>query len=65
MKFYKPTEVGPLNDLGFKAKKIKTNDRHTIILFEDKNGKDVLYSVGIHGASYLGMAQSDWVSYEE
>lgn len=48
-----------------KQKKIKINDRHTIILFEDENGKDILYSVGIHGASYLGMAQSDWVSIEE
>lgn len=62
---WKPTEVKPLNDLGFKAKKIKTGYYHTIILFEDENGKEMLYSVGTRERRYLGIAPSDWESSEK
>lgn len=38
-----------------KAKKAANCWVHSLILFEDDKGKDVLYSVGINNAKYLGV----------
>lgn len=46
-----------LNDLNMRAKKVATCWSHSLILFEDKNGKEVLYSCGINNYKYLGVPE--------
>lgn len=38
-----------------KAKKAQICWVHSLILFEDDKGKEILYSVGINNAKYLGV----------
>lgn len=56
----KPFALYPLNNLGFKAKKISCGTMHSLVLFEEKNGKKTLYSVGSKVGSefaHLGVAE--------
>lgn len=56
----KPFGLYPLNNLGMKAKKVSCGLAHSLVLFEDKKGKLLLYSVGNKlGAEYthLGAAE--------
>jgi len=52
---FKPTELGAINALGMKAKKIATCWNHSLVLFDDTNGKEVLYSLGVNNSKYLGV----------
>lgn len=53
----KPTELAQLNNLKFKAKKAECSNVHSLVLFEDLKGKDVLYSVGTSGYKHLGVPE--------
>jgi len=49
----RPMMLYSLNQLGMKAKKASCGLLHSLILFEDKQGKELLYSVGIKfGSEY-------------
>lgn len=52
---FKPTELGAINALGMKAKKIATCWNHSLVLFDDANGKEVLYSLGVNNSKFLGV----------
>lgn len=52
---FKPTELNTINALNMKAKKISSSERHSLVLFEDKSGKEFLYSLGISNYKYLGV----------
>jgi len=56
----KPFALYPLNGLGLKAKKVSCGTFHTLVLFEEKSGKQTLYSVGAKVGSdfaHLGVSE--------
>jgi hypothetical protein len=55
-----PFQLYPLNNLGLRAKRVSCGTVHSLVLFEDKKGKETLYSVGNKvGSEYahLGAAE--------
>lgn len=50
-------ELKAINELNMKAKKIATCWNHSLVLFEDADGKEVLYSLGINNYKYLGVPE--------
>lgn len=58
---YSPKLIEPLNELNMKVKKIDISNSHSLILFEDDNGKDHLYSIGANDPRYLGLTQEEYV----
>ena len=56
----KPFSLYLMNNLGFKALKISCGFLHSLVLFEDKEGHELLYSVGIESSdfsSHLGVSE--------
>lgn len=54
---FKPTEIHAINTLNMKAKKISSGWNHSLVLFEDNSGKEMLYSLGISNYKYLGVPE--------
>lgn len=55
---HKPFALYPLNSLEFRAKRVSCGPVHSLVLFEDKRGKELLYSVGNKSgsdAAHLGV----------
>lgn len=56
----KPFKLYPLNLLGFKALNCSIGEHHSLIMFENLEGKEVLYSVGVESADnfvHLGCSE--------
>lgn len=56
---FKPTLVDSLNELKMKAKKVAVSEYHSLCLFENESGKDVLYSIGKSHWKALGVTTDE------